>query len=185
MTNKNQKKRTSRHPIVRFLKHKVLHVEDSPHKIALGVAIGIFIVPNPLFGLHIAIVLGLCFLLKANKIAAIASTFVNNIFTLVLIYYPTYLLGWAVCSIFFERPTLLNRTQIVELFSPGNFVSGLFRKEYWMQFWELMKQIGPELWIGSFVAGGIGAIVSYLVCLYIVRGHRAKSPHRRYAKYRQ
>jgi len=169
-----------RHPVIRFLKHKVLHIEDSPHKIALGMAIGLFIVPNPILGLHILMVLTLCILFKANKFVAITSTCIHNVFTLVLIYYPTYLVGWAVCNVFSQR-SLLGRTQIVELFSPSNFASGVFRKEYWAHFWELTKGIGLELWVGSFVVGTAVAIISYGLCYYVVKKHRGKNPHRRFA----
>ena len=44
-------------PIVRFIKCRILHVNDSHNKIALGVAIGLFVGWTPLIGLHTLIVL--------------------------------------------------------------------------------------------------------------------------------
>jgi phosphotransferase system glucose/maltose/N-acetylglucosamine-specific IIC component len=47
----------------------------------------------------------------------------------------------------------------------------------------LLKQIGPELWIGCTILGGAIAVASYIICYYLIKSHRAKNPHRRYKKY--
>ena len=36
----------------RFFIYRVLHVDDTPHRIALGVAVGIFVAWTPTVGLH-------------------------------------------------------------------------------------------------------------------------------------
>jgi uncharacterized protein (DUF2062 family) len=41
-----------RNKLIRFLEYKILHIEDTPHKISLGVALGLFIAWSPLLGLH-------------------------------------------------------------------------------------------------------------------------------------
>ncbi len=58
-------KRTSRNP-------------DSPRKIALSLAFGVFIGSTPLIGAQILLALLLAFVLRMNKIAAVLGTLVNN-----------------------------------------------------------------------------------------------------------
>jgi len=73
---KNGKKPTWKN-IKSFIR-KILWINDSPKKIALGVAIGIFWGIMPTFGSAILFSLPTALLLKANRTAAILATFVAN-----------------------------------------------------------------------------------------------------------
>jgi uncharacterized protein (DUF2062 family) len=178
------KKKKSR--LLRFLEYKILHIEDSPHKIALGLAIGLFVAWTPLLGVHILLVIALAMLLRANKFAALVSVWVSNVFTFFIIYYPNYLVGRAVCGIFVNYNDM-NKEQISVLFSglfkPANIIIGIFTKQYWLKFWDLTKSIGLELWIGGFAIGGLVAVGAYIICYSLIRKRRAKNPHRRFRKY--
>jgi uncharacterized protein (DUF2062 family) len=178
------KKKKSR--LTRFFEYRILHIDDSPHKIALGLAIGLFIAWTPLLGLHIFLVLIIAMISKANKFAALVSVWVSNVFTFAVIYYPSYLVGKAICDIF-PRHRVLNREQVStsfnKLFAPMNMLTGFYREEYWSQFWIFLKKIGPELWIGCLILGGLAAVGSYLVCYNLIKSRRTKNPHRRYEKY--
>ena len=83
-----------------FFKTRILHVSDSPHRIALGLALGLFVGWTPALGLHLLIALGASIMLRANKFAAVAGAWVCNPLTFVLIYYPNYLLGRIVLNNF-------------------------------------------------------------------------------------
>jgi uncharacterized protein (DUF2062 family) len=175
-----------RNKLFRYLEFKILHIDDSPHKISLGVAIGLFMGWSPLLGLHIIIALGLSLILRANKFAALVSVWVSNIFTFFIIYYPSYLFGRFVLNIFAEDKTT-SRQQVTDalnkLLSPSNMLTGFLTKDYWEHFWMLSKTIGPELWIGCTIIGGFVSIFSYFACYKLIKSHRAKNPHRRYRKY--
>lgn len=172
--------------MLRFLEYKILHIDDSPHKIALGLAIGLFIAWTPLLGIHLLMVIALTVLLRANKFAALTSVWVSNIFTIPFVYYPSYLVGRVACDIFTPHSTM-SKEQVSaifkRLFAPGNMLNDFYTKEYWHQFWILIKTIGPELWIGGFILGGLAAVSSYIICYSIIKSHRTKNPHRRYEKY--
>jgi uncharacterized protein (DUF2062 family) len=178
--------RNRKHPILRYLEYKILHIDDSPAKIALGLAIGLFVAWTPLLGLHILIVLAFAVLLRANKFVALTSVWVSNVFTFAIIYYPAYLVGRFIFNIFAPDRTM-NKQQVSEafnkLFSPSNVFTGIFTKQYWSDFINLSKTIGPELWLGCFLLGGLIAVTSYIICYKLVRYHRSKSPHRRYRNY--
>jgi uncharacterized protein len=170
----------------RYLEYKILHIEDTPHKISLGVALGLFIAWSPLLGVHFLMIIVFSILLRANKFAAFASTLVSNVFTYGIIYYPSYFLGKVICD-FFPNYTAMDDRQVSallnKLFAPKSMLTGFYTKEYWSQFWTLLKQIGPELWIGCTILGGAIAVASYIICYYLIKSHRAKNPHRRYQKY--
>ncbi len=179
-------KKRSKYQCYRFLEYRVLHIEDSPHKIALGIALGLFIAWTPLLGLHILLVIALSMLLRANKFAALVSVWASNVFTFAIIYYPSYLLGNFICDILPHHKGLSDQqvsSLFNKLFAPMNMLTGFYTKEYWSHFWTLLKDIGPELWIGCFVMGGLIAVISYLICYKVIMFHRAKNPHRRYRKY--
>ena len=42
-------------PVLRFVKFRILHVDDSPERIARGLAIGVFISYLPLMGIQMAL----------------------------------------------------------------------------------------------------------------------------------
>jgi uncharacterized protein (DUF2062 family) len=180
----NLKKRKNK--FLRFLEYKILHIDDTPHKIALGLAIGLFIAWTPLLGLHLLIVIFLSMLLRANKFAGLVSVWVSNVFTFFIIYYPSYLVGRTVCEVFVRNEDM-SEEQVSEifnrLFAPANIITDIFTKQYWIQFWDLTKSIGLELWIGGFIIGGLVAVCSYVICYNLIMSHRVKNPHRRYRKY--
>ena len=151
--------------------------------LAAVVLFAIFVGWSPLLGLHLLIVVALSMLLRANKFAALVSVWVSNVFTFAFIYYPAYLVGRVVCGIF-PHHSNMDREQIAgafnKLFSPGNILTGFYTKEYWKQLWILLKKIGPELWVGCFLLGGLVAVTAYILCYNIIKSHRAKNPHRRY-----
>ena len=180
------KKRKSRHPVIRFFKYRVLHIDDSPHRIALGLAIGLFIAFSPIVGLHLPMVILLALLLRANKFAAITSVWVCNIFTLAFILYPNYLVGWLICNRFHgsEALTLGQVSGMFrEIFSFGSILSAFYQSRFWIKLWELFKAIGLELTVGGTILGAIVALTAYFGCLNFIKWHRKSNPHKRFERH--
>lgn len=73
---------------------KIKALNGDPHYIALGMAIGVFIAITPTIPFHTAIAIGLAFLLKASKPAAILGVWVSNPFTVVFLYFACYKTGY-------------------------------------------------------------------------------------------
>lgn len=171
---------------LRFMEYKILHIDDTPHKIALGVALGIFIAFSPLIGLHLPLVIVFCMLLRSNKFAALTSVWISNVFTYPFIFYPAFLVGRFLCRFLPFHVTLTSRevwAYLNRLFAPSNMISGFLTRDYWRHFWILAKSIGPELWVGCIFVGGIIAAASYFVSYRMIISHRLKNPHRRYGKF--
>ena len=68
-----------------YVAHRIKRLPDTPHKIALGFACGVFVSFSPLFGFHF-VYAGLCaFLVRGNVLASLLGTFFGNPFTFPLI----------------------------------------------------------------------------------------------------
>lgn len=172
--------------IKRFIKYRIVHIDDSPHRIALGVSAGLFIAWSPVIGLHIPMVLVLSWLLRANKFIAFTFIWVANIFTFIPILYTSYFLGWTIMR--HVNPGLQQNPDqasaiLSDLFAPANVMTTFYKADFWRQSWQLFAQIGVELWLGSLVAGTAVAIAAYFITAQIIKRHRRRSPHRRYAGY--
>jgi len=55
----------------------VLHLDDSPSRIALALAVGVFISCTPFYGLQTLLSLGIATLFRLNKVATITGTWLN------------------------------------------------------------------------------------------------------------
>ncbi len=169
---------------LRFLKLHILHADDSPHRIALGAALGLFVAFLPLFGLHMLLVLALCFALRANKLVAIILVWVSNPFTFIPIYYPSYLLGRAVLNFFhYSTDAQLTSDQMRQIFGDFTLLSvftNLLSSQFWQNMFTFLRFKGFELWVGATLMGTIVALIGYFVTSRIIIWHRKNNPRRRF-----
>ncbi len=161
-----------------FLKYRILHADDSPHRIAMGVALGLFIAWTPFIGFHMLILLGLAIVLRANKLIALACVWVSNPFTYFPVYYPSYLLGGTVLKLFRPGPEL-SGAQVQEMFGrfgSSPFFTNFFRAEFRQTLLNLLWQIGYELCVGSTIIGLSIAVAAYFATYSIIVWHRKTRP---------
>jgi len=146
----------------------------------------LFIAFSPIVGLHLPMVILLAFLLRANKFTAITSVWVCNIFTLLFIFYPSYLVGWVIRNSFSSTEVLGPQRvsgMLAEIFSFGSILSAFYKRHFWIELWNLFKAIGLELTIGGTILGTIVALTAYFICLNFIEWHRKLNPHKRFAKH--
>ena len=81
----------------RYLLRAILMLDGSPHSIALGTAIGMFIALTPTVGIQMLIVIGFAFLVRPlfrfNKMAALMTVYISNPLTVVPLYWFNYKVG--------------------------------------------------------------------------------------------
>lgn len=78
---------------VTYLFHRLRRLPDAPHRIARGVAVGVFISFSPLFGLHFVLCTAINWLIGGNFIASVIGNWFGNPVTLPLIAYSSVRLG--------------------------------------------------------------------------------------------
>jgi len=142
--------------IKNFFIYRVLHVDDTPHRIALGVAIGMFVTWTPTIGFQMALVVALSWLIGGNKLVGVPFVWISNPFTLFPIYAPSYALG---------RYLLGGDWPDVNFSS--FYISGSFlqRVQGW---WQQTYSILAPLWLGSIIVGLAIAVVSYVAIYFTV-----------------
>jgi len=168
-------------PAVHFITHRILHIDDSPHRIAMGVAIGLFSAWTPAIGLHILIALALTSVIGANKFVALTCVWVSNVFTAFFIYYPNYLTGWYLIGRFSGEPALTHQEVVMlfkNLFAFDSIITCFYSTGFWMDLLVLLMSIGLELWIGGFVIGAAISITAYIATYNMIKKHRIKHPHK-------
>lgn len=179
--NKIPKSNTLFWRFIHFIEFKILHIDDSPRRISLGVAVGFFVAWSPLFGFHLLMAIGLAFLFRANKFAAIVSAWICNPLTMIFIYYPNYFMGRAIVSSFRVKQSVdISETSALleELFSLRYIVSSFYTAEFWRRVGSALVQTGVEMMVGGIVLGGIVATAGYFTTYRIIVWYRTNHPHR-------
>ena len=154
-----------------FCVYKVLHADDPPHRLALGIAIGLFVTLLPLIGFQMMLSVFLAWLFRANKLVGVPLVWISNPLTIIPIYYPSYwlgckLLGTPVVNDEWEKLKVNWATLQAE---PG--VTWGEKVGFW---WEsLLEFIGP-LGLGSLVVASVAGILSYYISLFVIRNYRLK-----------
>ena len=78
---------------------EVLNLQESPHRIALAFAIGVFIAFSPTYGLHTLSAVFLAWVFRLNYAIILLGNFVNNPWTTIPILGATMWTGWFILGI--------------------------------------------------------------------------------------
>ena len=138
---------------------QVVAIEDTPHSIAMGLAIGIFFGFTPLWSLKTLLSIAVAWICRCNKIAAAIAVTVHDvlIFVMPAIYFAEYKVGcWAL-----RRPPPAHRVR---------FHFGLHDYLNWDVFQRL---VWPAV-IGSLFLAIPSAVIVYFVMRMLIS--RARAP---------
>jgi hypothetical protein len=137
---------------------RLVTIEDTPHSIALGVAIGIFFGFTPLWSLKTLLSIGVAWICKSNKIAAAISVQLHDLILpfMPAIYLWEYKIGFWVLHHYLPRRVRLH---------------GFAFRDYF--HWETFFSLGRPVLIGSIIIGLPSAAVVYFICRALVTSHRA------------
>ena len=154
----------------RSLIRRIVHADDTPHKIAWGVALGIFVAWTPTVGIQMILAGIAAWLLNGNKVAAIAIVWVSNPYTVIPIFSVNYFVGHALVG-----GPQLGRNWFVDLVHPPVPTEGL---AYLSHAYSMLAQVAWPMWLGSVLVGVPVAMVSYVLALQAV--HRARAARQRH-----
>jgi uncharacterized protein (DUF2062 family) len=133
----------------------VIKVKESPHRIALAFAAGVFIGMSPLLGFHTLLGFASAWIFRLNPFAVLAGVYITNPWTIVPIYtFSTYI--GAQC---------LGIEQIIPKIDWSD-----------ISFINLMNDLEPLLMpfiLGTLLIGSVMSVISYII-VYLA----AKKVHR-------
>lgn len=137
--------------ILRYIYLKIVRANDSPPKVAAGVAVGVFLGIFPTFGLGIVLAVLFAFIFRINKAAAFAGSLIMNPLTTPFFWALSAVLGGTLIGT--ERDLILEELRTGRIF----------------------KAIGPAFYaymLGNIIISAVFAVVSYFVTLEIIRRHK-------------
>ncbi len=139
---------------------KLVTLKDTPHAIAGGVAIGVFIGFTPLFGIKTLLSLGAAYLLRCNPIAAVIAVSLHDVVTPLwpVLLRLEYDLGFWMLSNPHHFPPKMETHSI--------HLAELMK---WTTFFDL----GLPLLIGSLFLAAPVAALFYFVLLQILKAREA------------
>lgn len=156
------------HTLVRTLRGALL-LQDTPHRIALGCACGIFVSPLPTLG-QTFIGMILAKLLRGNVIASLPWSWITNPFTTLPIFYGCYRVGMLITPGEWKLVSFERMREIVDKFNHLSMADG-FATGY-----AVVVDIFVPMLVGSMLVGGIGAALGYVL---VVRAVVATQERRR------
>ncbi len=158
--------------IKRFFIYRVLSLNDTPHRIALGVAVGIFITWTPTMGFQMILTVLLATLLRAHKFVGIPFVWISNPLTMIPVYGPSYFIGGRLLGGGYSWATFTEAMQHAINHQDGWIAQ---TKACWVA---VLKVFWP-LWTGSLVVALILGGIAYVWIYYGVIAYRTQRDRRR------
>ena len=173
--NSTRKRRSSSAPrsgIFRWLRYvyvRLVRTNDSPQKIAWGLAVGVFLGVFPTFGLGTLVALALAITFKFNKAAAVLGSLIMNPLTTPLFWTASSALG----------AILVNRDwhhtlKMVQAFSDHLRLVDLTTREGWAF---LLKGLRTGIYIyllGNILISLVLSVTFYAAALHLTRAYRER-----------
>lgn len=136
---------------------RLVRQHNTPHEIALGIAIGVFIATLPVYGLHTVMVIVAAILVRpANKIAILAGTNFSLPPTVPFITWTGYEIG---------KFILRDPSGPLQW---SDFKNITFTK---------VANLYPSLFVGSFILGIICAVMFYFISFFLVKKFKERRKH--------
>ncbi len=157
----------------RLLLHRVLHADDTPHAIALGVGLATLVAFLPIVGIQTIVALALAALFRANKAVCIPIVWITNPATLLPIYYGCFSIGrWVMPA--GSGATEDDVTRLVEWANSASILD----RTFWSGLLPLLAELGIELWVGCAIVGIVFGIISYFLSRWGVSTYRERRRRR-------
>ena len=148
----------------RVILRQVLALDDTPHAVALGAAVGVLFGMTPTVGLQTIEVILFALITRRlfyfNRAAALTLIYVSNPLTMAAIYYGLYWVG----SCFVPGEVTLQQFRQILTFE--GFAGS------WQALKELVNDVGLPLAVGTLVVAPISAMVTYPLTRCLLQWYR-------------
>ena len=145
--------------MVSRLIRSLIEVEDSPRRIALGFAVGVFLGFSPLLGLHTILGLVVAYAVGFNRIVVLAGVYSCNPW--ILAPYYGFATWFGVQLLGVEGDHSLKSVNVLEIFQP----------EFWHWLASQWQLLLPAF-IGSTILCTALALIAYPVALRVILKYR-------------
>ena len=165
--------------------HRVKRIPDTPHKIAIGIATGVFCSFTPFFGLHFFLAAFVTYIFKGNIVAALFGTFFGNPVTWPFIASFSVKLG----QIILGYPVTNFETFLEHFVEASDAtiqgVKSLFGygESDWALLYSFFRELFLPYFIGGFVLGLIAALFTYFVFRPIIYAYKVARKKKKYKKF--
>ena len=136
----------------------LLHLEDTPNRVALAFGIGLFIAFFPLLGIHTGLALVIALIFRLSRVALLAGAWVNNPWTLAPMYTAGTLVG---CGLLGVSPEGL-----------ADVDWSLHGRAFYAALWEGLRPFVLPFVLGNLVLGVLSGLLAYLVLRLILERRR-------------
>lgn len=140
----------------RYVAYRLRRLSDTPHAVALGFAVGVFIAVTPFLGTHMVVAALVAWAIGGSVVAALLGTFVGNPLTYPVFWYSTYELGNLILGGDEPRPRI-------------DLSGGIFRTSI-EQLWPILK----PMTLGAVPVGLALAALSYALVKPMVDAYRRR-----------
>jgi uncharacterized protein (DUF2062 family) len=158
----------------KFIVQRILHADDTPHQIALGVAIATLVGLMPIMGIQTIVALALAAALRANKAVCVPVVWITNPVTFVPIYAACYVLGGFLLG---ASGSYAEGKALVQALQQTGGLAHILALSFWQNLLHWSLNVGAELWVGCMIAGLALAVPAYIATRWGVAKYRHR--HRR------
>lgn len=164
-----------RRPIV----NRILHLDDSPHRIALGVFLGFVVGWTPTMGAQIVLYLIIAYLLRANRASGVLPVLLTNPLTALPVYVFNWRIGrWIMHPGGLSEADRLAQREAMDQFLNNFHVSRLFDGDFWASVGPTFQIFGLELIVGCLIVGFACGLAGYVATYYGIIVYRRRRSHR-------
>ncbi len=160
-----------------YIFHRLRRLPDKPHRIARGVAAGIFVSFSPFFGFHLFIAAALAWLMRGNMVAALLATLVGNPLTFPFIMELSVDLG----NFLLRQPSQMHLGQIVGAFArasieTGNNIRAMMtgHEAHWERLNLFFNRVFWPYFVGGLIPGVVGGLAGYYLSLPLVGAYQKR-----------
>jgi uncharacterized protein (DUF2062 family) len=162
---------------VSYVVHRLQRLPDPPHRIARGVAAGVFVCFTPFFGFHFMLAASLAAVLQGNILASILATFFGNPLTFPIIATLAIELGnWML-----GYGSAMPLPEIVQAFYDASIeiwfnISAMFTSEvaHWNRLDQFFHRVFLPYLVGGLVPGVIVSVIMYSLSRPLIAAYQKR-----------
>ena len=174
---------------IEYLGHRVRRLPDTPHRIALGFACGVYVSFTPFFGLHFLLAAGLARLCRGNILASLVGTAALNPLTFPLIasvslWLGRRILGFGASGRDFSRVSDAFAQAFAGIWTSVLSLVGLGESQ-WQKLVPFFRDLLWPYFVGGLLPGIVAAVIGYYLTRPLVGAYQARRRARMVARARE